>query len=218
MRGLRLGTSMALALGLALGACAPDEPDTEMDEGMEGEAAATGEMEADFSEWDVDTDASLNSDEFEAWWNENAPDFGEEEAEARMEGVSQRVYRSWDTDRDDRVSEQEWREGTEDWGDDEIDWGDFTDWDGDGDSELDANEVREGLEGSNVYERIDKDDDEILDDEELADWFFDLFDANDDESIDQTEWDQRGAWRDDFGLESGAEMEGGTEGGGEMNR
>lgn len=208
MRAFKLGVVTALGVGFALGGCAPDEPETELD-GTETEATDRTEerLDVDFSEWDLDTDARLSLEEFEAWWDENAPDFGDEDA--RREAVSERVHAAWDTDDDDRISEEEWREGTGS-RDADTDWGRWDDWDGDGDSELDLNEVREGLEGANVYDRIDRDDDMILDDEELADWFFDLFDADSDDAIDTTEWDRRGAWRDDFGLETGDE--------GEMNR
>lgn len=218
MRALKLGVAAALGMGLALGACAPEETETDLGtEGTETEATEPTDetLDVDFSEWDLDTDLRLSLEEFEAWWNENRPELGDEEG-ADREAVAERVHATWDTDDDDAVSEQEWREGTgadEDGGD----WGTWTDWDGDGDSELDLNEVREGMEGNNVYDRIDRDQDMVLDDEELADWFFDLFDRNDDDHLDTTEWDRRGAWRDDIGLEPDADEEPDAEATGAMN-
>lgn len=207
MRAFKLGVVTALGAGLALGGCAPEETETELGTEMETETTEPTDetLDVDFSEWDLDTDARLSTDEFEAWWNEHGFEIGEGEEGADREAVSERVHAAWDTDDDDRVSEQEWREGTGTG--EEGDWGSWTDWDADGDSGLDLNEVREGMEGNDVYDRIDRDQDMILDDEELADWFFDLFDADADDAIDTTEWDQRGAWRDDVGVEDGAEPE-----------
>jgi hypothetical protein len=146
----------------------------------------------DYGEWDMDADDALGIEEFRSWWNEQ--DFFDDWRADEDEGITreqfaERLHVEWDTNGDDVVSEVEWQEGTDTWFAGDVEDGAWDDWDGDGDSELDANEVAEGLERNGLYDRVDRDDDAVIDDEELADWFFDIFDDNDDDRIDTTEWD-----------------------------
>ena len=73
------------------------------------------------------------------------------------------------------------------------DYGSWGEWDASGDGVLDANEVSEAFERESLYDTVDRDSDALIDDEELADWWFDLWDANDDQQIDTTEWDEVGS-------------------------
>jgi hypothetical protein len=79
-----------------------------------------------------------------------------------------------------------------------VDHGTWTDWDLDGNAELDVSETAEAETRYGFYDRIDINQDMVIDQEELGDFFFDLFDANDDSGLDVTEWDGvRADWLDD---------------------
>lgn len=192
MRRTRSTVALALVAGLAMFGCADGYDDeAELDEADVGPETEMAEVEYGFAEWDADQNRYLDENEWTTWdadqdrsaWNTD----GEDGLSADEFGVV--TVTVWDRDDDDLVSEDEWNEGTERWFGDDVDYGAWADWDLDGDSELDANEVREGFETNNLYDRVDRDADLIIDDEELADWFFDIFDWNDDDQIDTTEWD-----------------------------
>ena len=195
MSTLRWTTSMALAGVVALAGCADtydegEELGAEDEVGLEETEPADG-LDYGYSEWDVNTDRALGRDEFGTWAGEQGW------AEMDEEGFSETTVGLWDVDDDDRVSEQEWTDATDRWYGDDVEYGTWADWDGDGDSFLDANEVREGMETNNLYDRVDMDNDAVFDDEELADWWFDVWDFNDDETIDTTEWD----WSAQYGYD-----------------
>lgn len=192
MNGIRNYWALALVGAVALTGCA--EPYEEEDIGVDQEVGVSDDVadlesdapladaEYDYGEWDVDSNRTLSREEFGTWAGEQG--WGEMDREA----FATETTELWDADDDDLIGEDEWNEATDRFGDD-IDVGTWSDWDGDGDSELDANEVREGLERSGIYDRIDGDADAVFDDEELADFWFDLWDADDDLEIDTTEWD-----------------------------
>lgn len=188
--------SLALLAGaVALGCADGYEDEPELGEAeVEEEMAPVAEPEAEYAfvEWDADANRMLDRDEWTVWVTETprwtAWDVDDEEG-LGTEEFSVTTVTVWDADDDDLVSEEEWRAGTDRWFGDDVDYGVWTDWDGDGDSFLDANEVAEGFEVNGLYDVVDRDADAVIDDEELADWFFDVFDANDDSQIDTTEWD-----------------------------
>lgn len=197
MRCHRFVTVLSLTAFLALGACA-DEPDADVEGGVptgeiEPEApAADMEAERGFSQWDSDQDTYLVREEWDAWWADNdiSGDFDTDGTDGLgQEEWANTTYSFWDADDDDRITEEEWTQGTERWFGADAEYGAWADWDLDGDSELDANEVAEGFEREGLYDRVDRDADAVIDDEELADWFFDVFDFDDDDRIDTTEWD-----------------------------
>lgn len=180
-----------LTLAVIAAACAPDADD----EAFDDDAAPVAEEQAEpvaYADWDADQDEFLNENEFDAWWAERRADLDwdlDDEDGLTREEYGEGIFGLWDENDDDRIDESEWRTSS-----DRV-WGAggpttvFADWDGDGDSELDLNEVQEGLESEGLYDRIDGDRDALIDDEELADWFFDIFDADDDLRIDTTEWE-----------------------------
>jgi hypothetical protein len=194
MRRTKRHVALALVAGLAMFGCADgydDEAEIDEAEAEVGPEAEMAEAEYGFVEWDADQNRYLDENEWTTWdadrdrsaWNTD----GEDGLSAEEFGAT--TVTLWDRDDDGLVSEDEWTEGTDRWFGDDVDYGVWADWDMDGDSELDANEVREGFETNNLYDRVDGDADAIIDDEELADWFFDVFDLNDDAQIDTTEWD-----------------------------
>jgi hypothetical protein len=164
------------------------------DEVYEEEAALAEEQasNAPYAQWDADHSDDVDVSEFDAWWEDERDrfdwDFDDEDGLTRDE-YSRGVHAAWDENGNGNIDETEWRRGS-----DRV-WGvgrytaTWSDWDGDGDSELDLNEVAEGLEREGLYDRVDGDRDGLIDDEELADWFFDIFDADDNDRIDNTEWE-----------------------------
>jgi len=196
MRTLGIFTA---ALVAGLWACAPDadmeEMDTEPPAGTEDDLVSdeeltdAGGVPQGLGEYDRNEDRGLDREEFGEWSRSRSATAG---TGLDRDRFSQRVVLIWDSDDDDLVDEDEWREGLNAlYGD--GDHGVWADWDGDGDSELDANEVAEALETKNLYDRVDLDRDALIDDEELADWFFDVIDLNDDDVVDTTEWDSASA-------------------------
>ena len=142
-----------------------------------------------YGQWDMNTDRVLDRDEFGTWVDEQDWDAWDEES------FTETTFSLWDENDDGVLTESEWRESTDRWYGADVDFGVWADWDGDGDSELDANEVRESMEAHGLYDRVDGDSDALIDDEELADWWFDIWDFNDDDEIDTTEWD----WGEEYG-------------------
>lgn len=185
----RSNTVFPAVMALLIGACGPPVEDDVYEE--EAEAAEEQVSDAPYAQWDADHSDDVDVSEFDAWWDDERDrfdwDLDDEEGLTREE-YAQGIYTAWDENRDGRIDETEWRRGSGGvWGPDyAVTW---TDWDGDGDSELDLNEVSEGLERDGLYDTVDGDRDGLIDDEELADWFFDVFDADDNDRIDTTEWE-----------------------------
>jgi len=192
MRGRKYMPILAAAAVFLVGACEPEAneyDELEMDDAPVAEEMA-GEDVA-YAQWDTDGNRMLSREEFGPWYADRRVftdwDADDEEGLNRDEFAGGLVG-EWDEDDSDRLNETEWSTGAQRvFGDTE--YGAFADWDADGDSELDANEVAEGFETHGLYDRVDGDRDALIDDEELADWFFDLFDANDDDELDTTEWE-----------------------------
>lgn len=207
MRNPILG--LALAALIPLAACdAGGEQADDVDLGQEVETAPTTDAaseQAGLIEWDTDTNQELNRQEWDAWyadqgtydqWNsDNQEGLTRDELATGTVGL-------WDSDSDGSLTENEWNEGMGTWYGDQ-DYGAWGEWDANGDSALDANEVAEGLEREGLYDTVDRDSDALVDDEELADWWFDIWDGNDDEIIDTTEWDEVGTEWNRVGAGSG---------------
>ena len=190
---------LALTALIPLAACdAGGEQMGDAELGQEVETAPATDAATEqtgLAEWDTDTNQELNRQEWDAWYaDQGTSDQWNTDAE---EGLTQDelgtgAYGLWDADGDDSLTESEWNEGMGTWFGDQ-DYGAWSEWDANGDSALDANEVTEGLEREGLYDTVDRDSDALVDDEELADWWFDIWDGNDDQIIDTTEWDQVGA-------------------------
>lgn len=195
---------IVLAAVVPLAACEAGEQaadgelgDVGIEEGVDVETAPAAEMTGDQAglvSWDTDGDQALTRDEWGGWYDDNSPydQWNTDAQEGLTETeLSEGAVSIWDTDDDDELTETEWNEGVGTWYGDQ-DYGAFTEWDANGDSVLDANEVAEGFERENLYDTVDRDSDALIDDEELADWWFDIWDVDDDQTIDTTEWDQIG--------------------------
>jgi hypothetical protein len=205
-----------VALVATLGACAPaDEYDeaedataTETDqygaeEGIEDgetegygtdetgtEVAAAGEVEwGTWDEWDADADAELTREEFDAGF-EAAWDWDVDgDGVAGPDEVSDNFWDLFDGNDDDLIDETEYADGQERF-EAGAELGAFADADTDGDGHLGRTEYDEWLNESAWDGVWDTDDDGVVGGDELADTFWDWFDLNDDNLIDESEFEQ----------------------------
>ncbi len=172
---------------LVLVACEP-EAERGLEDAEAADAPATERpVSTPYETWDANRDRVLQRDEFAQWRTEQglfADWVGDEGLDREV--VNEDIRVALDVDGDGIVNEDEWRTGMTPLLDDAGTW---SDWDADGDSELDANEISESLETRGFYDVIDADSDDVIDDEEIGDFFYDVFDLNDNGEIDVTEWD-----------------------------
>ena len=197
MRSIRTRLALPAAAVFLLGACGERDVDDDL---YDDDAAMTEERGTmvGHARWDADQNTYIDDAEFVAWWSAEGSRFDwdlDDERGLTREEYNRGIFELWDENGDGRIDESEWRSGSDRvWGEGRYQTS-WTDWDMDGDSELDLNEVQEGLERDGLYDRVDGDRDALIDDEELADWFFDIFDGNDDSRIDTTEWES--TWLED---------------------
>jgi hypothetical protein len=186
--------TLAMLIGVGATGCADGyDEESDIPETEYGETETEVIADYGYYDWDTDTDRMLDRTEWSVWAAENAGwdryDTDDLEGLGRDE-FGEATVEVWDADGDGRISTDEWREGADRWFGEDVDDESWTSWDVDGDDLLSPEEVSSGLDGHGLYDRVDEDDDGLIDDEELADWFFDAIDLDDDEEIDTTEWDQ----------------------------
>lgn len=193
MKMPRWPIALALSGAAALSACAdvsPGDDDIAADTGL-SRTPADGELDYGYRGWDVNEDRALSPDEFGSWAREQGW------RDLDHEGFSRIAHRLWDVDRDDAVSEQEWTEATNRWYGDAVEHGSWAAWDRDRDSELDVGEAHAAFERYDLYSPVDLDGDGVIHRDELAAWWFDVWDFNDDETIDTSEW----SWAEQYGYD-----------------
>jgi len=156
----------------------------------EMEPAATMEPPA-FATLDLDGDSYLDADELAEWvddegvftrWDIDA------DSELDADDIDESVYTIWDADEDTVIVESEWETGVDYLYPDALDPGTFQDWDLDGDSELDADEVAEGLDATNWNEYW-YEADAVIGFDEFMDMYFALWDRDGDGRIDSVEYE-----------------------------
>ncbi len=149
------------------------------------EPVATG---GDFDTLDADGDSYLDADEiaeradvrgiFDAW------DI-DADSELDRDDIARNAFGLWDRDTNRKISEQEWRTGSELWYPDGAKLVVFDDVDGDGDSELDRDEFSERFDVSALGEAWEP---KTLDEKTFERAFFGLYDTDDDGRISRDEW------------------------------
>lgn len=153
--------------------------------------ATTATAQQEFETLDANDDSYLDADELAEWvddegiftrWDVD----GDSELDA--DNINESIYAIWDLDDDEVVSEAEWRTGTTYLYPDDIDPGAFGEWDLDGDSELDADEVVEGLDVTNWNEEWYTDADPVVGYDDFLDRFYTLWDLDDDGLLDTLEY------------------------------
>lgn len=154
-------------------------------------AASTAVAQQGFETLDADGDSYLDADELAEWVDDEGMftrwDIdGDSEVDA--DEVNEAIYTILDLDDDDVLSEAEWTTGAMYLYPDDVDPGIFTDWDLDGDSELDLDEVAEGLDVTNWNEDWYGAADPVLGYDEFIDRFYTLWDLDDDGLLDTVEY------------------------------
>jgi len=186
--------------GLLLGGCAPDTGQ-QMDD-VEAEAAEAPPTQRPtttaFGQWDINQDQSLQRDEFNGWSTDEGvfDDWIGDEGFDR-EAFRENVREAWDVDGDGSITEQEWQAGTQAlYPNAQV--GTYVDWDVDGDGALTQEEMAAADERVDIQGQLDANGDGTVDQRDLGDFFFEVFDANDDGQLDTTEWEVgRSTWFDD---------------------
>ena len=149
-------------------------------------AAATA---AGFDTLDANGDSYLDEDEIREsadvdsvfdTWNADA------DSELDRDQIPGNAFRLWDRDGNKKISEEEWRSGTELWYPENVDVVVFDDADGDGDSELDADEFAERFDISGLGEAWTP---PSFDKARFKRAYFDLYDTNDDGRVSKDEWE-----------------------------
>ncbi|HEV2060617.1 MAG TPA: hypothetical protein VGR11_14775 [Solirubrobacteraceae bacterium] len=119
------------------------------------------------------------SDVFDTW-NADA------DSELDRDQIAGNAFRLWDRDGNRRISEEEWRTGTELWYPEDVDVVVFDDADADGDSELDADEVAERFDVSGLGEAWTP---SSFDESRFKRAYFSLYDTDDDGRVSKEEWE-----------------------------
>lgn len=171
--------AVSACVGLFLMGCQPEAERGSQDAEAADAPATERPVSTPYETWDANRDRVLQRDEFAQWRNEQGlfDDWIGEEGMDR-EVAAEDIHVALDVNGDGVVIEDEWRIGMTPLLDGAGTW---ADWDADGDSELDANEISESLEARGFYD--------VLDDDEIGDFFYDVFDLDDNGEIDVTEWD-----------------------------
>lgn len=125
-----------------------------------------GRFDTVYDRWDADRSRALSRDELADTW-----------------------YDLWDNNNDNFIDEQEWTRGSRNWNFDGVDFRSWRQWDVDNDGRADANEFRQGFRS--IYDVFDTDRNDNITREELRQRWWDLFDGNDDNMIDASEWRAR---------------------------
>ena len=129
----------------------------------EDEIAESADVSDVFDTWNADADSELDRDQ-----------------------IAGNAFRLWDRDGNGRISEEEWRSGTELWYPEDVDVVVFDDADADGDSELDVDEVAERFDVSGLGEAWTP---SSLGESQFKRAYFSLYDTDDDGRVSKEEWD-----------------------------
>ncbi len=177
----------AFTMLIGLGACDDPEPDAAADPGAV-------DVVDEFDTLDANGDSYLDVDEVAEW----ADDTGvfEEwdvdlDSELDRDEIDGNAFGLFDGNGDGTISESEWETGTELWYPGDSDLIVFNDVDGDGDSEIDADEFAERFDFSVLGETWTS---ESLDENTFKQAYFELYDADNDGSVSEQEWNSGSAF------------------------
>lgn len=194
MRSTKLPVLPALLAALAVAGCRDEDPIEELE--ARSQQAVSMVADAGFAEWDVDRDARLANAEFRTWMGGAGvyDRWAGEDEEMDAEELGEGALRTWDVDGDARLTGAEWRKGAARWLGEE-DHGAFADWDMDGGGSLDGGELGEGFERTGLFGEWDRNDDDLLQEDEFREGAFGVWDADGDGFISEEEWRAGyGAW------------------------
>lgn len=188
-------------LATAVVACGGSEqPEAMASDAVDAPAAMTDETAYGFDDIDMDGDSELDANEFHEW--SETPTFAfymqtdlvEDPTEPEHTGALDAVvlidalYSAWDVDDDGALDRGEWAAATDvltGLNDTEATWIEF---DVDENDIIDVDEVHAQIEDDEVLAGIDADADGTVEEQELNEWFFALFDTDDDGRVSTEEW------------------------------
>ena len=127
------------------------------------EIRESADVDSVFDSWNADADSELDRDQ-----------------------IPGNAFRLWDRDGNKKISEEEWRSGTELWYPEDVDVVVFDDADGDGDSELDADEFEERFDVTGLGEAWTP---PSFDKASFKRAYFGLYDTDDDGRVSKDEWE-----------------------------
>jgi hypothetical protein len=178
----------AVFVAAALG-CA-DEPGTERNDatGTAGTAAAVDRGWWSPSEFDLDADRRISREEFYTRWEAGFAIWDTDGDGALDADEAAEMFWEWFTGSDDeRMTEQEWRDGTERWNFEHVDWGRWERWDTDSDGQLTEEEWRQGWRRL-VWPAWDVRREGLVKRDEMGDAFWSWLSRNGREFIDEEDW------------------------------
>jgi Ca2+-binding EF-hand superfamily protein len=151
-----------------------------------------------FEDWDKDHSSVIEKDEFRQVftkyyykdWNKSEDPYLDDE------DFYSSVYRIWDLDNDDYMSEEEWVRGYEYYYGDYVVL-EYMDVDIDNDGFIDYDEYYGSLADTDFFMTWDANKDNYLDEEELANGVFEVWDRDDSGVIEKDEYEEF----DDYYLE-----------------
>lgn len=191
----------AAALATAVVACGGSEqPEAMASDAVDVPTATTDETAYGFDDIDMDGDSELDADEFHEW--SETPVFAfymqtelvEDPTEPEQTGaldaavLIDALYGAWDVNDDDALDRGEWAAATDvltGLNDTEATWIEF---DVDENGIIDVDEIHAQIEDDEVLAGIDADEDGVVEELELNQWFFALFDTNEDGRVSTDEW------------------------------
>ena len=164
------------------------------------ETAVLDETAYGYDDLDMDGDSERDADEFHEW--SEGPVFAFYMQRELIEDPTapdqtdpldtvvlvDALYNVWDVDDDGALDEAEWDAATDvvrGLSDTEAAWVEF---DVDGNDIIDVDEVKAQLESDVVLAAIDADESGTIEDQELNEWFFALFDVDENGMVSRDEW------------------------------
>ena len=186
--------TLVFAASSAFYSCKDAEREAEEIEIAEEDLAETndyeeGVMDEGFGAYDANSDDMLDENEFGEANQTAFSDWDEDEdSSLSNEEFYGSTFGVVDANNDDRIDENEWNENRENL---YVDYSGDEDWDlfdRDEDGFLSSDEWSEGFADSNWFNDFDANDDQLVDNSEWNSGLFDDWDANDDGFLDQNEY------------------------------
>jgi hypothetical protein len=134
---------------------------------------------------DTDTDRQVSREEYDTWFDQEVWNEWGGDQQVGSDEFGDTWWMLWDENADDAIDQQEYQRGTETFAWDGVTYPDFATAAGD-DQRWTRDELDPWFE-ENVWSTWDTDSDTYLTRDEAADTWWDLWDGNDDDMIDDQE-------------------------------
>ena len=151
--------------------------------------AGTAQNNDNFKKCDKDGDKKISKTEFSDRYSSDDDNLRTESKDMQYDENKfyESSYELWDTDNDNRLSEDEWRTGYESSYGDYVE-DDFTSYDANQNKYLEREEYQSSLSESDYYSNTDKNKDQSLDNKEYSTVVFECADKNRDSYLDEDEF------------------------------